>query len=718
MIGKKVLGKRVTPQLDSHDVLKSNLRYVNIRIGWNEKHGKKELVKAIDISVYLASGERLKISKDNWKNGRVFKGEDINKVNSDNNRIDSLVVKVVEYIEKGGVINKRIVEQTIYGHQFLQQHKKKRTASELIPIIEIQPTQYLKELWKTYPNQKFILSEKSSSIDNEGFEVVSKTEKEIIRDQLSLDDFPNNLPREVYSKLLSEFEKENGKIDNPEIFKSSLKYFAREKFYNAVVIDTQIIDKTVLNSVNPKDFVDERTGDFDQEEYEIQLLNRKGQFDLDKKKSLIQSLTPENRFAEGFKYGNGNYLIDSDYFDQNDIIHLLALCRFGVRYNDARGDYEKISDYDNIWKSILDYWVNGEPSTKVKDFDIRWVNDFLKFMVKNGHIKMNYKLSSNPFTLNKSEYQNKERKEFAVGSFSNLCKWIKDYISQLYQLKLISHNFSESILSKNYHDFHAASEYEAKHYILPKEFLSVYNAKSVIIKLTPDEFLNKLNIPSETDFKKRIEVGKETLYNYGLSKSIMNDFEKVKEILLRTSHLFACQTLLGAMRISDFKDEGKTRFKENQSNLYIQFTQKKTKTRVQNPILKPVLEICEKYYDGNLPTRFMDGHYNKYLKLLFRMLDLNRLFIDPQPSLHGGYQDIKSPLHEIITNRFARSTFVALMTAHGVPDKEIMKWTGHKSYPIFLTHYQPILEDQRLKKANEIIEKMLGKKVQFETEDE
>ncbi|WHZ08119.1 MAG: hypothetical protein OJF59_001872 [Cytophagales bacterium] len=718
MIGRKVLGKRVTPQLDSHDILKSNLRYVNIRIGWNEIHLKKKSVKGIDVSVYLDSGERLKISKDDWKEGRIFKGKDIDKINSCNNRIDSLVVKVVEYIEKGGMLNKRIIEQSIYGDAFLQQHKKKRTALEIIPIIEVQPTEYLKELRSTYPMQKIKVLERISTIDSEGFEVVTENEKEIIRDQISLDDFPNNLPLKVYAKLVNEFEKENEKIDDPDLFRLSIKYFTRKKFFKDVVVDAQVIDKTILNSVDPKDFVDNETGGFDQEGYELQLLRNKDRFDLEKKKSLIQSLTPEKRFEEGFKYVGGRYVIDHDYFNQNDIIHLLALCRFGKKYIDARDEYEKISDYDNVWKSILDYWVNGEPSTLVRDFDIRWVNNFLKFMVKNGHIKMNHKLSSNPFILNKNEYRGKERSEFAVGSFSNLCKWIKDYISQLYQLKLIPHDFSEGISSTNYHKFHAAYEYEAKHYILPKEFLIVYNAKSAIDKLAPDEFLTKLNIPDHIDLKKRIDAGKKTLYSYGLSKTAVNDFKVVKEILVRTSHLFACQTFLGALRISDFKDEGKTRFKENQSNLYIQFTQRKTKTRVLNPILKPVLEICENYYDGNLPPRFTDGDYNKYLKLLFRVLDFNRPFINQQPSLKGGYNDVESPLHEIITNRFARSTFVALMTAHGVPDKDIMKWTGHRSFDIFRTHYQPILDDERLQKANEVVEKMFGKKEQVKTANE
>jgi len=705
MITKKFKDKSIYPRLDSHDVLKSNLRYAYIRIAWKGN--------TIDVSIYLENGTRLKVFPANWKEGNVFKGTDVDEVNNLRHYIDKVRDRVYDYVASGGALVKELIEFNIYGVDFIKAHKKKRTSKTSIPIIEIQPTEYLKELWKEYPRQKITEISTTSSIDAEGFEVITTNEIEIIKDQISLDDFPHNLPRAILPKVIRQFEKDTSikfQKDETGFMKAALKYYIREKLFRSVVTEVLEIDKETLKKIDVNQFINSKTGELDREELDLNLISAKQQSDAIKRKQLIDALTAEKRFEEGYKYANEKYVYDHEYFDSRNIIHLLGLCRFGMKYDHAKGESERISTYDNIWKSILDYWINGHPSTNVKDFDIKWVNGFLKFMVKHGHIKDNHKFGSNPFNLNKDEYINKEREEFAVSSFSNLCKWIKDYITQLALLKLIDHDFSKDIKSKNYHKFHAAHEYEAKYYILPKEFMAVYNANSVIEKLTVNDFFRKVGITPKNDesLKEIIGRGKNILYEYALSQKIMFDFEKVKEILLRTSHLFACQTLLGAMRISDFNDPDKTRFWENQSDRYIRFNQRKTKGKVQNSVLRPVMQICDDFYNGELPPRYSEGDYNKYLKLLFTVLDLNRPFVDHQPSLQGGYKDVETPLNVIISNKFARATFVALMTANGMPDKDIMRWTGHKSYIIFLTHYQPILEDSRLKSANAIVDKIFG----------
>lgn len=700
MIGKKYKDIRISPYLDSHDVLKSKLRYVYIRI---VRKGKPT-----DISVYLENGVRLKVLPDNWKEGNVYKGTDVDEVNSIRHRIHKIRDRVYDYIVSGGLIDKATIEINVYGIEFINNHKKKRTAKESIPVIETQPSDYLKELWKEYPRQKFKHAfTLSSTIDTEGFVVFTTEEIETIKDQISLDDFPYNLPRAILPKLIKEFERDSGiklQKDDTGFMKTALKYYLREKLFDQTVTNVIEVDKEIIQQFKETQFSD-------QESYHEQLVSAKIQSDALKAKKLIESLSPEKRFEEGYKYIDGKYTYDSAYFDNKNIIHLLALCRFGKKYNEALEESEKVSGYDNIWKSILDYWINGNPSINVKDFDIKWVNGFLRFMAKHGHIKDNHKFGSNPFNLDKEEYINKNRQEFAVSSFSNLCKWIRDYITQLALLRLIDNDFSKNIKSKNYHQFHAAHEYEAKNYILPKEFMAVFNARKTIDRLTINDFFDKIGIKPQQDesLKETISRGKYTLYQYALSQKIMFDFDKVKEILIRTSHLFTCQTLLGALRISDFNDTQKTKFRENQSNRFIRFNQRKTKGKVQNDILRPVEDICKNFYNGELPPRYSGDDYNKYLKLLFSVLGLNRPFIDSQPSLQGGYKDVVTPLNEVISNKFARATFVALMTANGMPDKEIMKWTGHKSYTIFLTHYQPILEDSRLRSANAIVDKVFGK---------
>lgn len=692
---------------DSHNSLKSKKRYVYIRLASSE-------MKQFDISVYLENGERLKVNREDWKEGRVFRGASVEIVDSINHRIDTLINKIVQFIKNGGEPDARSIEYTIYGSDFLAKHKKKRTLNRSIPIIEIQPSAYLKELWKEYPKQKFKQVTNTTKIDEEGFEVWEKAEIEIIKDQISLDDFPHKLPLPVLKKLIKEFEKESGipfKKDDTGLMRTFLLYFIREKLYDKVINEVIDVDKETISQTDIKGHINSETGELDWDSLDTELLATKKNNEQKKRIQLINALSIEKRFEEGFRYANGKYQIETDYFDPNNIIHLFGLCRFGKKYNEGSDKFENITDYPRLWKSVLDFWINCNPSTDVKDFNIKWINAFLKYLVSNGHIKNNFKLNNNLFHLNKEEYINRERAPFALGSFTNICKWTNDYIRQLYQLELIPKDFSSQIESRNYHNFHAASEYEAKHYILPKEFMVVYNAEEKINCLTRKEFFLKLDFGiNEIDpLEKQLKNYSKKITYYGLTHKAIMDFEKVKEILIRTSHLFVCQTLLGALRISDFKDTLKTKFREDVTDRkYIRFDQKKTKTKVQNHLLDPVSDICNTYYNGELPPRYTEGDYNKYLKILFKMLDLNRTFIDHQPSLDGGYKDVETPLDEIITNKFARSTFVALMTAQGMPDKEIMKWTGHKSYDIFLTHYQPILEDSRLKSANQAVTKLFS----------
>jgi integrase len=762
MVAKKINGKRVYAKLDGHDILKDGQQYVDIRVtweGWSDKL-KKSVYKNVDIGTYTESGIRIKTRKEYFSNGQISRGYNDDEKNSLNNRLDRLSALIVEYIEKGGELTKGKIEHHIYGNAFIAANKMKRTFKFMLPEVQLVPSQELKVLWKTYPNQKIQKEVITKFIDNDGFENIKKSTIEEIVNQISLDDFPNKIPPELYQKYLSDFL-HGWKI--PEItpdldpfIKKQLKIYIQDQLYEERLVQTHEIsneelkvykkDPNVINNIKVlqenKIDIEKMLDDIrnipanspDRMEAIFKIMTRtygqstvtdsivqkldktliqiKNNLETEKQEQLINTLDPGSRYAEGFKYKNGKYEIDERYFNPKNIFHLFGLCRFGKKYNEAKDELEPISNYDYIFKNLLDYKINQKPSEDIADLNTQWVVRFLKYLKNDGYIKDNHKLTSNLFKLTESEYQGRERKLYgSVNSFDKITKAVKDYVSELYQLQLITHDFAKTIKSGDLHDFHNSTEYEAKYFILPDEFVKVYNADEIIKRLSKEILLKTLDIKTTELSKKKNE-----LYYYRLSIKDLDNIDRIKNKLRQTKDLFVCQTLLGAMRISDFNDESKTQLRTNGSHLFVKFNQQKTGGRVSNPILKPVIEIC-KNYGGNLPPRLSEADYNKFLKLLFRILGLSRTFIDEKPSLKGSYNIIEKPLHEAITNKFARATFVVLMTAFGIPDKMIMKWTGHENLAIFLTHYQSILTDERLRLGEEVLNKLLGKGYKNELEN-
>jgi hypothetical protein len=722
MISKSVSGKNVFPRLDSHDVLKNGIHYVDARIAWKvyDTSKKKQVTKSIDVSIYLADGERLKTKQSNWSEGKIIGGYEKDLIEDLNHRIDTLTNSIVKYIRSGRELTKQLIEENIYPPEFLTKHKKKRTKNTVVKRTEREPTELLRELWKLYPRKRVTYNRRSTSVDEDGVEIIHDEEVTEFIDPLSLDNFPQGFPKAVYDRMSADLVREENLSNNvdPDLLRSLLKYYIESKFYGQTVTEVVELNKDQLKKIGKNlnhVVIEDIDHNLDHEAKDEAIIDGYHDLMAKERKALIDKLSIEERYKQGFKFDGKRYEIDDNFIDKNNIFQLLGICRFGLKYAEETNSFVPVSNYDYTWKNLMDYMVNGNPSQNIKDFDKRWVINFLSFMRDKGYIKQNNKLSSDLFQIlsNSKEYVNRDRQPYTVNSFDRLSKGIKEYVDQLYQLQLIPHGFRKSIQSGKLHKFHSSTEYEAKFFITPSEFIHIFKCSQLISSVDKPALLHFLCI----DAGKKVSSTDKRIADYGLTLKLLNDVQAIREILERTKDLFICQTLLGAMRISDFNDPDKTRLRKNTSYFFVKFSQRKTGGRVNNPVLKPVLNICAKY-NHELPPRFSEAKYNKYLKLLFLVSGLNRPFIDERPSLEGGYNTITNPLHKAITNKFARATLVTLLTAYGVPDKHIMKWTGHKNLAVFLNHYQSILIDDRYRLSEKIMKEFLGKGYKEELQKE
>ena len=63
--------------------------------------------------------------------------------------------------------------------------------------------------------------------------------------------------------------------------------------------------------------------------------------------------------------------------------------------------------------------------------------------------------------------------------------------------------------------------------------------------------------------------------------------------------------------------------------------------------------------------------------------------------------ETQSFLYERISSHTARRSFITIMKNHGVPDKIIMSYTGHKSIEIFNNYYRPN-QEHRINFMNQV----------------
>ena len=148
-------------------------------------------------------------------------------------------------------------------------------------------------------------------------------------------------------------------------------------------------------------------------------------------------------------------------------------------------------------------------------------------------------------------------------------------------------------------------------------------------------------------------------------------------------------------RFSDLEKIARTDIKDG----FVSFRQQKTNVKVTIPIHPVVLELLGKY-DYNLPTQITNKIFNKYVKEVCRIAEINgRETITRTVGGHLVTETFEK--WEQVSSHTGRRSFCTNMYKRGLPTLMIMSISGHKTEKSFLK-YIKIKQDEHaemMKKA-------------------
>lgn len=160
------------------------------------------------------------------------------------------------------------------------------------------------------------------------------------------------------------------------------------------------------------------------------------------------------------------------------------------------------------------------------------------------------------------------------------------------------------------------------------------------------------------------------LYEDELQKLI--DIECIERLSrVRDLFVFGCTT---GMRYSDVQ-----RFRPEwlDKNGLISYTMLKNRAKAFIPLYQVTSRIINKY-NGKLPV-ISDQKFNKYLKELFLLTELNRPVVLTKFIGKEMHQEVV-PLSQLASSHLARRTFVSLALMNGIPIQDVMRMSGHADF--------------------------------------
>ena len=195
---------------------------------------------------------------------------------------------------------------------------------------------------------------------------------------------------------------------------------------------------------------------------------------------------------------------------------------------------------------------------------------------------------------------------------------------------------------------------------------------------TKNDQFKKFVVKREVTHQEVLDMNEvKRMYAFDLSEN--KRLERVRDVFI-----LGCLT---GMRYSDYK-----RIKrENIVNNVIRMREVKDKSKtLEIPLSSWAKEILEKY-NYNLPV-ISEQKFREYIKETVRLIGFTEKVI--KASRIGNTINEESKRRcDLISTHTARRTFITIMKNKGVPDKVIMKITGHKSLSSFHLYYRPNDED-------------------------
>ena len=149
--------------------------------------------------------------------------------------------------------------------------------------------------------------------------------------------------------------------------------------------------------------------------------------------------------------------------------------------------------------------------------------------------------------------------------------------------------------------------------------------------------------------------------------------------------LIACYT---GQRISDYLNFTSSMIITDEDGIsYIEFSQKKTNTKMRLPILSKVSEILDKR-NGEFPRRISEQKLNKYIKKGGEIAGIDEMvYRGKVGEIDGKKRKIfgKYPKYELITSHIGRRSFASNFYGK-ISTTHILNFTGHTTEKQLLTY--------------------------------
>ncbi len=302
-------------------------------------------------------------------------------------------------------------------------------------------------------------------------------------------------------------------------------------------------------------------------------------------------------------------------------------------WDDFIHDYAPDS-YNTPRYAIEEYIKNTQDNCRVTDFSGEWLERFFKHIIKEGY---SFKKDGT------------NRKPYTITTVVKYLKHLKAFGDYLFVEKKILNN------------------QDYKRFDLKKK-----TKKQSLIKYHPEPYIN-----THALYKKEFDW-----FYY---------FKFDDQKLERARDMFIMQTWLGGLRQVDFYKLSKENIHKDSNGLYrIWFEQQKTEGEVINKINQNYLIPIFEKYSGGFPEFFEVHDYNDLLKKAALQAGLNRkLRFRYEYANASNANEEWLPIHDMISNSWARNCAVSILCELGYPDYRIAKFTGHKDLEM-INHYKKI----------------------------
>lgn len=370
----------------------------------------------------------------------------------------------------------------------------------------------------------------------------------------------------------------------------------------------------------------------------------------DKQIKKIEKMSLNERYLKG-------------HFDKNSIIEVFGYC---WSTNLQKNEPYVADSYRSLILQITDYIYNSKSaSPKISDFNHKWVDNFLVYLIQKGYPKVNV-VGYSPFGINKyfEKLKTAERVPYKTSTFQKAVKHLKQYINILQTVSLLPI---------------AALSVKA---ISPTTYLSRASVKE---NYTRRE--HTLNLQELNDLQNKI-------------------FDNSTHALARD--MFLIQVYAGGLRVMELYDSNLSVQGE-----YISIYRLKTRKITVNPILPELKKVLKRNND-QIPTLLKESDYAKYLKEIAALMEWDRTIKAVNTTLdaegRSGKRDDERveviSVKDIFKPYCARKTIVNYLSLNGFSQEEIIEFTQHMDTKT-LKHYKSLLSPEQ--KRDMVLEKLVNK---------